>query len=87
MSFVPFFVREQNPTFDYFLDHIDHIVEVAGVDIVGIGSDFDGGGTLLKDALAYGTIAEGLQARGYNDESVKKILGGNFFRVIKEAIG
>ena len=87
MSFVPFFVDPEAPTFERLLDHIDHVVEVAGVDTVGIGSDFDGGGTLLEDALVYPRITEGLLERGYSESDVQKILGGNTMRVLQEAIG
>jgi membrane dipeptidase len=87
MSFVPFFVDAEAPTFERLLDHIDHVVEVAGVDTVGIGSDFDGGGTLLEDALVYPRITEGLLERGYSESDVQKILGGNTMRVLQEAIG
>jgi membrane dipeptidase len=67
------------------LDHIDHIVEIAGIDHVGIGSDFDGVGDSLpvglKSPADFPALAAGLQARGHSDDDVAKILGGNLLRV------
>ena len=81
------FIDERHPTFQRLLDHIDHVVSVAGIDTVGIGSDFDGGGTLVEDALRYPDITKGLLERGYSEQDVRKILGGNTLRVLREAIG
>ena len=67
------------------LDHFDHVVELAGVDHVGIGSDYDGvGDTLpigLEDVSTYPNLIEGLIARGYSDADIEKMLGGNLLRV------
>jgi len=87
MSYVPFFVDTKNPTLDRLLDHIDHVVSVAGIDVVGLGSDFDGGGTLLADAAEVPRIAEGLIKRGYSEGDIRKVLGENTFRVLRESIG
>jgi membrane dipeptidase len=87
VTFVPRFVDTTEPTFMRLLDHVDHVVQLAGVDHVGIGSDFDGGGTLLDDATAFPRITEGLLARGYLEGDVDKILGENHLRVLREAIG
>jgi membrane dipeptidase len=68
-------------------DHIDHIVSVAGIDHVGIGSDFDGVGTLpqgLHDVSCFPNLTEELLRRGYDEEDVKKILGRNVLRVMRE---
>ncbi|MDE3001094.1 MAG: dipeptidase [Gemmatimonadota bacterium] len=87
VTFVPRFVDKTAPSFTRLLDHVDHAVQLAGADHVGIGSDFDGGGTLMKDATSFPRITEGLLARGYTEADVRKILGGNHLRVLKEAIG
>jgi len=87
ISYVPFFVAAENPTMDGILDHIDHAVQVAGIDVVGLGSDFDGGGTVLEDATQVPLITEGLVKRGYAGSDIRKILGENAFRVLKAAIG
>ena len=67
------------------LDQIDHAVKVAGIDHVGIGSDFDGvGGELpegLRSVADYPNLVAGLQSRGYADGDIGKILGGNVLRV------
>lgn len=75
-------------TLDQVLDQIDHGVKLMGVDHVGIGSDFDGvGGELaseLKTVADYPHLVAGLQARGYQDADIRKILGGNLLRVWAE---
>ena len=65
------------------VDHIDHMVKVAGIDHVGIGTDFDGGGGLEDcfDAAELGNITLELVKRGYTEEDIRKIWGGNFMRV------
>ncbi len=66
-------------------DHIDHVVELAGIDHVGFGSDFDGVGdtlpTGLKDASDYPNLITELLKRGYSDEDIEKICYKNVFRV------
>lgn len=86
MSYVPFFVDTENPTLERLLDHIDHVVSVAGIDVVGLGSDFDGGGTLLGDATEVPRITEGLIKRGYSEGEIRNILGENTFRVLRETL-
>jgi membrane dipeptidase len=73
------------PTIAQAVDHIDYVVKLAGVDCVGIGSDFDGGGGLADcpDVAAFPRITEELLKRGYSEEDVDKIWGGNFLRVLK----
>jgi len=87
MSYVPSFIDKESPSLERLLDHIDHIVSVASVDIIGLGSDFDGGGTLLADATEVPRITEGLVKRDYSQDDIRKILGENTFRVLKETIG
>ncbi len=67
------------------VDHIDHIVKVAGIDHIGIGTDFDGGGALADcyDSSELWRITYELVKRGYSEENIRKIWGGNFFRVFK----
>ncbi|MEM7381036.1 MAG: dipeptidase, partial [Bacteroidota bacterium] len=67
-------------------DHIDHIVKVAGIDHVGIGCDFDGGGGIegVFDASEVMNITIELVRRGYTKEEIEKIWGGNLIRVFKE---
>jgi membrane dipeptidase len=67
-------------------NHIDHLVEVAGIDHVGIGTDFDGGGGVkdCNDASQMGNITLELVKRGYNSRQIRKIWGGNLMRVMRE---
>ncbi len=69
-----------------FVDHIDHVVNLVGVDYVGIGSDFDGGGALKDcfDVSEIKNITVELLKRGYSEEDIRKIWGGNFMRIFKE---
>ena len=73
-------------TVKHVVDHIDHIVEVAGIDHVGIGCDFDGGGGIegIFDASEVMNITIELVKRGYTEEQIQKIWGGNLIRVFKE---
>jgi len=87
MSYVPFFIAAANPTLERLIDHIDHVVQVAGIGTVGLGSDFDGGGTLLADASETPHLIEGLFRRGYSESDVRLILGGNFWRVLQATLG
>lgn len=66
------------------VDHIDHIVKIAGIDHVGIGTDFDGGGGLAdcQDVSQLGGITLELVKRGYTRNDIRKIWGGNLMRVM-----
>jgi membrane dipeptidase len=69
-------------------DHIEHIARVAGVDHVGLGSDFDGVPLLpeqLDDVAHYPYITQELLDRGWSEKDVRKVLGGNILRVLREA--
>lgn len=70
------------------LDHFDRVVQLVGIDHIGIGSDYDGvGDTLpvgLKDVSTYPALIQGLLERGYSRKDIQKILGGNLIRVWKE---
>ncbi len=77
---------DQLPTVSGMVDHIDHVVELVGVDYVGIGSDFDGGGGLSDclDVSQFPNITYELLKRGYSEEDIHKIWGRNVLRVMKE---
>ncbi|MBC8354009.1 MAG: membrane dipeptidase [Planctomycetes bacterium] len=84
--------RLKNPilpgTIHDVVDHIDHIVRVAGVDHVGIGSDYDGVSSLpkqLEDVSTYPLITQALLTRGYTAEEIHKIMSGNILRAMREA--
>jgi membrane dipeptidase len=72
------------------VDHIDHIAKVAGVDHVGIGSDFDGIPVVprdMDDVTALPRLAQALLDRGYSERDVEQILGGNMMRVMTQVFG
>jgi membrane dipeptidase len=92
MNFSAAFVDEnkEKATLERVLDHVDHIVKVASVDHVGIGSDFDGIENTpkgLEDVTRMPYLTEGLLKRGYKEDDIRKILGENFLRVFSEVIG
>jgi membrane dipeptidase len=69
-------------------DHIDHIRKVAGIDHIGLGGDFDGITSVpqgLEDVSKYPSLTAELLRRGYKDDEVRKILGQNVLRVMREA--
>ena len=68
------------------VDHIDHVVQLIGVDHVGIGSDFDGGGGIegVTDVSQMKNITLELLRRGYSRAEIEKIWGGNIMRVLRE---
>ncbi|MBV9146726.1 MAG: dipeptidase, partial [Acidobacteria bacterium] len=75
------------PPFDDILNHIDHIAKVAGIDHVGLGSDFDGTPSMpegLDSAADLPKITAGLLKRGYTADQIHKVLGLNFMRVFRE---
>ncbi|MFG0329066.1 MAG: dipeptidase [Phycisphaerales bacterium] len=76
------------PTLEQVADHIDHVRAIAGVDHIGIGSDYDGmppGPIGLEDVSTYPNLLVELFERGYSDEDVKKIIGLNVLRVMRDA--
>jgi len=115
---MPWFVAPDpdDTTLDHVLDHVDHMVDLVGVDSVGIGTDWpmpqtrwmalafkrlvaptigfapgDGPSTEwihgMKDYREFGNLTAGLVARGYPDDAVRKIIGGNWLRVLREVCG
>ena len=91
ITFVPGFITvdgwTKTPPFAQLINHFTYAIDIAGIEHVGIGSDFDGGGDLLPDARAFPKITEELSARGYSDEDIQKVLGGNHLRVFEAACG
>ena len=69
-----------------FVNHIDHAVKVAGIDHVGISSDFDGGGGIdgWRDASETFNVTLELVKRGYSEDDIRKLWGGNTLRVMGE---
>lgn len=97
--YCPAFVDDspENVSLKRLCDHIDHIKSVAGIDHVGLGSDFDGFGpplggpdaakVVLKDVSELPKLTEELASRGYTEEEIRKVLGGNWLRVYREVLG
>ncbi len=93
--FAPPFVDDdpKNVSLSRLCDHVDHIRKIAGIDHVGLGSDFDGYGVrpgepgVMKDVSEIPSFTAELLARGYSEEDLKKVLGGNWLRVYKEILG
>ncbi len=78
---------EDLPTVEDILDHIDHAVKIAGIDHVGLGADMYPrmlSPVGMRGAHDYPNITLGLKKRGYSDEDIRKILGGNFLRIWKQ---
>ena len=77
---------QQLATVSDVVNHIDHMVKIAGIDHVGIGTDFDGGGGVdgCKDVSQMGNITLELVKRGYSEKDIKKIWGGNLMRVLHD---
>ena len=74
------------PPFAMLMDHMEYIIKLVGVDYVGIGSDFDGVESTplgMDDVTNYPLITKALVEKGYSKKDIKKILGGNFLRVLK----
>jgi membrane dipeptidase len=78
-------IQQQYPlaSLDDYMDHIAHMVQVAGIDHVGIASDFDGGGGVMgwMDASQTGNVTSALRRRGYSDADIDKLWNGNLLRV------
>jgi len=82
--------KSDPPSYTKVIDHIEHIIKVGGIDAVGLGSDFDGRiipPKGLEDASKIPKITEALLARGYLEEEIVKIMGGNFLRVFGRICG
>ena len=92
INFFPEYLAPQGTevTVKTLVDHIEYAVDVAGLDHVGIGSDFDGVPTLpkgLQDVSSLPAVTEELLDRGFSETDIEKILGGNMLRVFRTALG
>lgn len=87
LTFVPKFVSAVEPNLDRLLDHVDHAIAVAGPEHVGLGSDFDGGGTVVPHAGEYPALTAGMAARGHDEQVIRGVLGLNHLRVFRAVCG
>ena len=75
-----------SPSIEIFIDHIEYIIKLAGIDYVAIGSDYDGLDCLPKemtDCRDHIKILENLALRGYSERDIEKVMGLNLLRVIE----
>lgn len=81
-----FLVNEGKATLDDFIEHLVYAIEIAGIDHVGIGTDFDGGGGVIgcNNASELINITRRLIEKGFHITDIKKIWGGNFIRVMSQ---
>lgn len=91
ITFCPFFLKENSQaTLDDVLNHIDYVIDLVGINHVGIGSDYDGlpQGVIpakkLEQSSKFTNLTKGLISRGYSDDQILKIVGGNFLRVFEQ---
>ena len=91
VPFCPSFINSSGTAdIDDVIDHIDYIALVAGIDHVGIGSDFDGISDTpqgLEDVSSFPALTIRMLERGYSQENIEKVLGKNFLRVFEEVCG
>jgi membrane dipeptidase len=86
VTYVPSFLGPDRPGIDEVIRHIEHIVEVGGIDVVGLGSDFDGIQMTpvgLEDCSCLPNLTAALMQRGWKEDDLTKLLGGNWIRVFK----
>eukprot|EP01114_Cavostelium_apophysatum_P014115 TRINITY_DN3578_c0_g1_i2.p2 TRINITY_DN3578_c0_g1~~TRINITY_DN3578_c0_g1_i2.p2 ORF type:complete len:126 (-),score=37.14 TRINITY_DN3578_c0_g1_i2:19-396(-) len=89
VNFYPEFVScSDTANVSQVADHIDHIKNMAGIDYIGVGSDFDGVPTVpagLEDVSKFTNLTAELIRRGYSDQDVIKVMGGNLLRAFRKA--
>ena len=77
----------ERPSYRRIVDHIDHVVALAGIDHVGLGSDFDGIAVTprgMEDVSCFPRIFEEMRRRGYSEDDIRKVAGANFMRVFSD---
>lgn len=89
ISFYPPFVHQESPSLNKLLDHFVHVAEIAGVEHLGLGSDFDGIDQTvegLDDVSCLHRLIEGLSARGFSPKETEQIASKNYLRVIEKVL-
>ncbi|MEG1500839.1 MAG: membrane dipeptidase [Clostridiales bacterium] len=86
ITFIPGFLKAENGDLDAVTEHILHGIQIAGIDHIGIGSDFDGGEICprLKGLENLYLLWDELKSKGLSENDVEKIQGGNFYRILQE---
>ncbi len=89
INFYPGFLTEGEAAIEHVVNHIEHAVSITGVDYVGLGSDFDGIDKVplgLENISKLPKLTEKMLKRGWKKKEIKKVLGGNFVRVLYEVL-
>jgi len=89
INFFPGFLGQGSITIDNIIDHMEHVAVIAGSDYVGLGSDFDGINKTpqgLENVARLPLLTTRLVERGWKEEDIRKVLGGNFIRVLHEVL-
>ena len=89
INFYPGFLCEKQATIDHVIDHLEHAAVTAGIDHVGLGSDFDGITKTpqgLENAAQFPRLTARLLERGWKPADIQKVLGGNFIRVLRDVL-
>jgi microsomal dipeptidase-like Zn-dependent dipeptidase len=81
-----FLVQDGQATLDDAMRHVDHAIDIMGIDHVGLGTDFDGDGGIigLANASELPHFTRQLLKRGYTEDDIQKLWGGNFLRVMQQ---
>ena len=90
IAFHPKFIDRDAPSMERMIDSFEYVIDLVGADYVGFGADYDGMGSNVPIPPSIDRLpefTEALVARGFDDETVLKVLGGNFVRVMREVIG
>lgn len=90
VAFHPRFIDPEAPSLERLVDSVEYVANLVGAEHIGIGADFDGMGSLEPIPPSVDRIydfTEALVARGFDDDTVLRILGGNFLRLLREVIG
>lgn len=90
LNFYPPFVHRESANLEILLRHVDHVCNLVGSEFIGLGSDFDGFASdrpVLRDASYLPELTAGLLWRGYQEQDIHRILGGNWLRVFSRVLG
>jgi len=93
IAFVPSFIDPEikNATIDRVVDHISYVGDLVGIDYVSIGTDYDGAGydppLIIPDVSQLVLLTQAMMARGFTEEDMYKVWGGNFLRILQKTIG
>jgi membrane dipeptidase len=90
VAFHPRFIDPEAPSLERLIDSIEYVIDLVGPEHIGFGADFDGMGAIAPIPPSADRIFDftaALVARGFDDQTVLAVLGGNFLRVLRDIIG